>query len=188
MKRILFPGVVLLISGVILPVYIFSQSQAGDSGPVTIPEVLRRPLRGESPRYPRDMVIGELGQGTAPERAWRYARDIAAVLVSRASGAGNQGSSVVTEEDNDFLGVYLPVLRTFEPRVYHLGGGRTEVDGSVSFLVRFLGREQWMAGEIYLRSVEGDWMLDELVLEEVRGFEEERRAYTYDFSPYERFF
>ena len=174
----------MLMAGLILPAYIFSQNQGGEvSSQVTVPEVLRRPLRGEAPRYPRDTVIGELGQGTAPDRAWRYAREIAAVLVT-----SNQNSSVISRMDNDILKDYFPVLGAFEPRRYHLGGGRTEVDGSVSFLVRFLGREKWMAGELYLRLEEDSWRLDELVLEEVRNFEQGRSTYTYDFSPYERFF
>ena len=184
MVRLYAAGIVLLISGLILPVYIFAQNQEGEiSLPEAIPEVLRSPLRGEAPRYPRDMVIGELGQGTAPERAWRYAREIAAVLL-----AANRNSTAISRSDNDIIMEYFPVLSAFEPRKYHLGGGRTEVDGSVSFLVRFFGREQWMAGELYLR-LEGDsWRLDELILEEVRSFEEGRSTYTYDFSPYERFF
>jgi len=173
--------IVLLIGSLVLPVYIYAQSRSGD--PVTIPEVLLRPLRGETPRYPRDRVIGELGQGTAPERAWRYARDISAALV-----AGRQNSSALSEKDNELLQEHFPVLRTFEPRKYNLGGGRTEVDGSVSFLVRFIGRERWMAAEIYLRLEEEGWRLDDLILEEVKSMEEARNTYTYDFSPYERFF
>ena len=179
--RLYIIGVALLISCLIFPVYIFSQSLT--EGPVTIPEVLRRPLRGEAPRYPRDSVIGELGQGTAPDRAWRYARDIGAFLV-----AGNPNSSVVTGGDNIILREYFPVLGSFEPRRYHLGDGRTEVDGSVSFLVRFLGRQQWMVGELYLRLEDDEWRLDDLVLEEVRSMEEGKSSYSYDFSPYERFF
>ena len=182
MVRLFLAGIILFSFGLILPASAFSQNQAGGF-PVTIPELLLRPLRGEAPRYPKDMVIGELGQGTAPERAWRYARGIAAVLV-----AGNQSSSVIAEEDGDILKEHFTVMRSFEPRKYNLGGGRTEVDGTVSFLVRFIGREQWMAGEIYLRPDEGNWRLDELFLEEVRGFEEGKRSYSYDFSPYERFF
>ena len=183
MKRIYFPTIIVLAS-LALPAYIFSQNRPGDnSSPVTIPESLRRPLRGEAPRYPRDMVIGELGQGTAPERAWRHAREIASALVAR-----NLSSSVIPMAESDLLEEYFPILHAFEPRKYHLGGGRIEVDGSVSFLVRFLGREQWMAGELYLRPEADSWRLDDLILEEVRNFEEGKNSYTYDFSPYERFF
>ena len=181
MTRLYAVTVVLFISGLVLPDIYAQSGRSGD--PVTIPEALLRPLRGETPRYPRDKVIGELGQGTAPERAWRYARAVSAALV-----AGRRNSSALSEEDNDLLEGYFSVLRTFSPRSYNLGGGRTEVDGSVSFLVRFLGREQWMTGEIYLRMEENNWRLDDIVLEEVRSMGEEKNTYTYDFSPYERFF
>ena len=189
MIRLFFHRIFLLILGFILPVCIFSQNFAGDTSlPSTIPELLRRPVRGEAPRYPRDMVIGELGQGTAPERAWRYAQDIAAFLVAASSPLRSPSGAGVSPEDREILNQYVPVLQRVEPRRFNLGGGRTEVDGSVSFLVRFLGRQHWVAGELYLR-LEGDnWRLDELVLEGVRTIEEGRSSYTYDFTPYERFF
>ena len=170
-------GFIIFVSSLFLPVNIFSQEQ---SVPSTIPELLRSPLRGEAPRYPRDMVIGELGQGTAPEAAWRYAQGVAAYLVGAISG--------ISGGDRDILREHFPLMESFEPRSYHIGGGRTEVDGSVSFLVRFLGREQWIAGELYLHLEEDNWRLDEIVLEELRTMEEGRGDYTYDFSPYERFF
>ena len=181
MIRIHLMGIALLTVYIIFPIYIFSQNQT--EGSITIPEALLRPVRGEAPRYPRDTVIGELGQGAAPERAWRYARNIGAFLVAR-----NQNSSAIAGDDNYALREYFPAFESFEPRRYHLGGGRIEADGSVSFLLRFLGREQWMAGELYLRLVEDNWRLDDLILEEVRGFEEGKSSYSYDFSPYERFF
>ena len=49
----------------------------------TIPEALRQPQRGdESPRYPRDAVIGELGRGLAEEGAYRYARNLLQGILS----------------------------------------------------------------------------------------------------------
>ena len=184
MTRLHFIGIILIISGLVFPAYIFSQNRAGDgSASMTIPESLRRPMRTEASRYPRDTIIGELGQGTAPERAWRYAREIAAALLGR-----NQNYSGISRGDNDILKEYFPVLGSFDPRRYHLGGGRTEVDGSVSFLVRFLGRDKWIAGEIYLKVEGNNWRLDDLVLEEVRSMEEGKSSYKYDFTPYERFF
>ena len=177
-------GMLLLILWLTLPVNILAQNRSGDnSAPVTIPDVLRRPMRNEAPRYPRDLVIGELGQGLAPERAWLYAREIATTLLAR-----NQSNSSVLRADNEVLREYFPVLGSFEPRKFHLGGGRIEVDGSVSFLVRFIGREQWLAGELYLRSEGNNWRLDDIVLEDVRKMEDGRSSYTYNFSPYERFF
>ena len=177
MRRLCLAGIIIFSSGLFLPLYIFSQEQGASS---TIPELLRRPLRAEAPRFPRDMVIGELGQGTAPEGAWRYAQGIAAFLAGSASG--------ISAGDRDILRRHLPVMESFEPRRFHIGGGRMEVDGTVSFLVRFIGREQWIAGELYLYLDENNWRLDEIVLEELRTMEEGRDSYSYDFSPYERFF
>ena len=180
MRRLYFFSFVLLVSSLFWPAYLFSQEQGSSA---TIPELLRRPMRGEAPRYPRDMVIGELGQGTAPDNAWQYAQRIAAFLVSQ-----NQNNPAVSEADSDTLVEYLSVMESFEPRTYHLGGGRTEVDGSVSFLVRFIGREQWIAGELYLYLEGNTWQMDELVLEELRTMEEGRSSYSFNFSPYERFY
>ena len=69
-----------------------------------------------------------------------------------------------------------------------------EADGSVSFLVRFLGSEESIAGELYLVKAEepnseiARWQLDDFILEEKRELSEIRDSYRYDFSPYERFY
>ena len=184
MRRFCLAAIILFVSVFFLPELIPSQEY---EVPSTIPEQLRRPLRTEAPRFPRDRVIGELGQGTAPDGAWRYAQGIGAFFI-RSSVSRNLNSSLISTEDSDFLRVNFPVMETFEPRTFHLGGGRTEIDGSVSFLIRFLGREEWIAGELYLHMVGANWRLDELVLEELRTMEEGRSSYTFEFSPYERFF
>jgi hypothetical protein len=46
---------------------------------------------------------------------------------------------------------YLSALSVISPRTYRLGSGREEADGAVSFLVRFVGREQGITGELYVR-------------------------------------
>jgi hypothetical protein len=45
-------------------------------------------------------------------------------------------------------------LDEINPRIFRLGGGREEQDGSVSFLVRFAGREQGITGELFVRLIE----------------------------------
>ena len=179
-------GIILIFAGFVFPVLIYSQNSAsggsGSNSNVTIPEWLRRPLRGEAPRYPRDRIIGELGQGTAPYDAWQYARLLmSSLLTGNRSGLG--------AEDTGFLNKFAAALEDIEPVQYRLGGGRFEEDGAVSFLVRFLGRERWIAGELYLLLSEDDiWYFDDLFLEEGRIFDDVGSAYQYDFSPYERFF
>jgi hypothetical protein len=129
------------------------------------------------------MVIGTLGQGTAPDVAWRFANDFISSLM-----AGQTDDSILKRENSSLVESCLIALETINPLKFHVGGGRTEPDGTVSFLVRFLGREQWIAGELYVRPEGNNWRLDDLILEESRDIEEGKSAYPYNFSPYERFF
>jgi hypothetical protein len=115
----------------------------------SIPEVLLRPQKGEAPRYPVDTVIGPLGQGGASREAYVFARQTAAALV-----AGNMNAASLFGVNRPLLESYLAKLREISPRGYRLGSGREEADGAVSFLVRFMGREQGIAGELYIRLVE----------------------------------
>jgi hypothetical protein len=148
-----------------------------------IPEVVRRPQRGESPRYPRDAVIGELGRGTAPEAAYRYARNcLAAVL------ANNQDSVYWSGFDAPLREEVFTQAGLINSRIFRLGGGREEPDGSVSFLFRLMGREQGIAGELYLRLEEEAWRLEDIILEEAQELTGKSGGYGFDFSPYERFF
>ena len=112
----------------------------------TIPDELLRPRRDESPRYPVDTVIGELGQGQAPREAYECARNAAAALL-----AGNANSSALSSVNKVFLESCMGALNTVNPLFFRLGGGREGPDGSVSFLVRFAGREQGITGELFVR-------------------------------------
>jgi hypothetical protein len=149
----------------------------------TIPEALLQPQRGEAPRYPRDVVIGELGQGDAPAGAYLFARSLLSALVTES-----RGSPPLSSLDADLLEETLSGLEPINPRTYHVGGGREEPDGSVSFLFRFVGREQGISGELYLIAEAEAWRLDDLILEEPRNLSPGEDEYHYDFSPYERFF
>jgi hypothetical protein len=115
----------------------------------TIPEALRRPRRGEAGRYPVDTVIGPLGPGDAGADAYLVARDLLGALV-----AGNRGSPALSAAGDGALDAILEALRAIDPVVCRLGGGRREADGAVSFLVRFIGREKGIVGELYLRTDE----------------------------------
>jgi len=173
-------GTAFLFSG------ICSQGVFGQEEPArTIPDALRRPERGESPRYPHDVGIGELGQGQAPLAAYRFARELLEALRQ-----GNKTAPVLENSPGILTGSLLDEISGIEPRSYRIGGGRTEADGNVSFLVRFLGQAESISGELFVRQdAESErWFLDDLLLEEKRALIEIKDNYRYDFSPYERFF
>jgi hypothetical protein len=175
-----------------MPAFLFSQEYSG-----LIPEELLRPGRGEAPRYPIDTVIGELGQGKASATAYAYANTVLSALFTGRidhPAFSSLGASVQTS--------YMSALDAIGPRSYRVGGGREEPDGAVSFMVRFIGREYGITGELFIRYVTrqievgegsetiGSWVFEELILEEAKDLESERQEAVnrYDFSPYERFF
>jgi hypothetical protein len=82
----------------------------------------------------------------------------------------------------------LQEIQSIRTRDYRLGGGRIEADGFVSFLVRFIGPEESITGELFIRPERERWLLDELLLEKKRPLSEIGDSYRYTFSPYERFF
>lgn len=166
---------------------VFSQNYANHA----VPNSLRRPERGEVPRYPADLVIGDLSRGEASESAYSFARSILLALVNKrrdSSAFGNSSNlyeSVFTEVEN--LG----------PRTFRLGGGKAEPDGCTSFLIRFISQEESITGELFIRRAEaseleasetGRWLLDDIILETKRTLSEIRDSYRYNFSPYERFY
>jgi len=169
----------------------------------SIPEDLLRPRWGESPRYPADMVIGDLGQGKASAAAFSYANTVASALLAK-----NRGHSSLSGVTELLLDSYLYKLGKVAPTTFRLGGGRIEADGSTSFLIRYIGREYAITGELYVRYLTrqienedgeitqtGSWIFDDLLLEEAKSREEEyldslRRAekHRLNYLPYERFY
>jgi hypothetical protein len=114
----------------------------------TIPAELLRPQRGEeTPRYPRDTVIGELGRGSASEESYGFARNVLQGALSL-----NRESALLAGADSALLEDLFAALEVIEALKYRIGGGREEPDGSTSFLFRFIGREQSLSGELYVRA------------------------------------
>ena len=155
-----------------------------------VPSMLRRPDRGEAPRFPRDLVIGELGRGEAPIEAYEMARNSLSVLTRGLRDTPIQGNA-----NNAINSRHFEEIAGIRSRDFRLGGGRIEPDGTVSFLVRFLGPEDTISGELYLRLRDefdtggtGMWILDDLILEDNRPLREIGDSYRFDFTPYERFF
>jgi len=160
------------------------------SGSQPVPDTLRMPERGEAPRYPKDLVIGELGRGSASEGAYTFAQDILSAVI-----AGRRDSSILTQSGFSFPESFFDGVAGIRPRSYRLGGGRTELDGCVSFVVRIIGPDASITGELFIRLADdldeetpGRWLLDDLILEDKRPLSEIRDSYRYDFSPYERFY
>jgi hypothetical protein len=125
-------------------VTIFPQDGLAQRG--SIPEELLRPRRDEAPRYPIDTVIGSLGRGQAPQEAYDIAKNAAAAFL-----AGNMDASVFSPVSKVFVESCMSMLNAINPQFYRMGSGREEPDGSVSFLVRFVGREQGITGELFIR-------------------------------------
>jgi len=114
-----------------------------------IPEDLLRPRRDEAPRYPVDTVIGPLGQGRVSREAYEAAKRASEALL-----AGSLNASILSTVNRVFLENCMSALNRISPRNVRLGGGREEPDGSVSFLVRFAGRDEGITGELFIRQVE----------------------------------
>ena len=170
-------------------------AQEGTPGPVpdSIPEVLWQPRRGESPRYPRDLIIGSLARGNVSDGARLAATQALSALV-----AGNRNVAVFSRFGASSRNELFSAVAVVEPRKYRIGEGREEADGSYSFLVRFMGRERGIAGELYIRfepppeadsaGGNGAWLVDDLLLEEQRPLGEFSEENVYDLPPYERLF
>jgi len=182
----------------IIPMLAVSQEQTDRVFRGSIPEELLRPKRGEAPRYPIDIVIGELGKGTASDSAFSFA-----TYISNAFLSGNAENSALASVNSAVRNSILSSLEEIAPLSYRLGGGREEADGAVSFLIRFIGKDQAITGELYIRYVtrqrqgtdgevktSGNWIFEELLLEEAkdRDVEQKESIYRHDFYPYERFY
>jgi hypothetical protein len=146
MKKYAFVCLFLLITA-----YAFTQqpsTQGGDLPRGSIPEELLRPRRGEAPRYPVDTVIGSLGRGDASEEAYSFAVSVAEGFLSGLpEHAGLRTVNAGLREN------YLNILDNIELARFRLGGGREEPDGSVSFLIRFMGKDKNITGELFVRYV-----------------------------------
>jgi hypothetical protein len=95
------------------------------------------------------MVIGPLGKGDAPDEAYRLACAIMAAFIG-----GDMKSPELSGINSVIREGFLSQLGEITPRSYRIGSGREESDGAVSFLIRFIGREQAITGELYVRLLE----------------------------------
>jgi hypothetical protein len=194
------PLYLLLCGFLFAGILLFAQDEAGDSAaeaPVsgedaggipwgdTVPEQIRRPNRSsETVRYPEDVVIGSLGRGDASQEAYTFARSILDALLR-----GSTESPVLAGIGPAWVEEILAALEPISAVKYRIGSGREETDGSTSFLFRYIGREQGIAGEFYVRKDENNkWQFDDILLEDPHDVTKRIEPYSYDFTPYERFF
>ena len=114
----------------------------------SIPDELLRPQRDESERFPIDVLIGEIGQGLAPREAYENAKLAASELM-----AGNTEAVVFANVNKAFIDIEesINALNEINPLSFRLGGGHIMPDGSVSFLIRFIGREMGITGELFIK-------------------------------------
>jgi len=154
---------VFLYFGLAFGLAVFAQNDnRGVSGTSAMPLELLRPQYGEDPRFPQDYVIGELGRGGATVETYKLAREIVASLV-----AGDGRVDQVAFPEHKRLAA-LNRLSGLGVRSWRVGGGRSEGDGGYSFLVRFLGRERSITGELYLQW-ETPVVIDEVEAEAVES-------------------
>jgi hypothetical protein len=187
----------LLICVCLFLVFSGSIVQGQDRG--SIPEELLRPILRVSPHYPADIIIGDLGQGKASSAAYSYANSLASALLSR-----QRGHPSLASVNPVLLDSYFYKLGSVAPVSFRLGGGREEADGAISFLIRYIGRDLGITGELYIRyrtrqvdggEVTGNWVFDDLLFEEAKSRDEELREslqradkHRLNYLPYERFF
>jgi hypothetical protein len=173
---------VFLLSITILILFMGQTAASGGSAAV-VPQVLIRPIREEVLFYPSDAVIGELGQGLADSAAYAYARNVLSEIMKK-----NDGSAYLTTVAEATRQKIFENITATEPRKFRLGGGKEEVDGSTSFLFRFIGREKEFVGELYLVFADEKWKTDDILFEEAQALNDGEEFNKYTFIPYERFY
>jgi hypothetical protein len=155
-------------------------SQEGES--VSIPEAVRRPMRVESPQYPRDFVIGELGRGDLSQEDLDYATNVLRALMQ-----GRALSPLLQTLSEGMADELIRELQKIRANRFRIGGGKQIVDGAGSFLFRFIGRDGQTGGVMYFVREGNRYTLDDIVLESIpQNYGTGERMS--DLFPYERFY
>ncbi|OHE77054.1 MAG: hypothetical protein A2413_08080 [Treponema sp. RIFOXYC1_FULL_61_9] len=114
----------------------------------------------ERARLPFDFAIGELGERAADSAAYRFALSFASDLSS-----SKDVSALFLERGKTESEAAAVLLRPIAPKSVRLGGGMPVDGGSYSFLVRFLGEESSVTGELRVSPSEENWRVAALLLD-----------------------
>jgi hypothetical protein len=145
---------------------------------------LRVPNNTEALRMPADYEIGLLGWGDADRSAYNTAM----AALSRAANSGKTEKAADVAIDEQSLR-NLTALGS-DPQV-HIGSPLVQVEGTISFLVRLIGKELTCAGEIHLSAAGGgDWTVDTVLLDlpVLKVQEGDKGELSFDPLTYKRFF
>jgi hypothetical protein len=157
-------------------------SQEGDS--VSIPDAVRRPSRTDMPRYPRDVVIGDLGRGDLSQEDIDYASSVLRALLQ-----GREQSPLFSTLNEGAAEELVGTLQKIRAHKFRIGGGKEIVDGAGSFLFRFIGRDGQIGGAMYFVRGQSGYTLDDIILEVIPEYlldgEDDPMSDTF---PYERFY
>lgn len=139
-----------------------SVAKESPPGPATARPDTAIPSPGEAIRPPRDYAIGPLGSPGDHVESYR-----AAVDYCRALAAGTLAADAFHRDGAASAAMLKTELSVLGPGIEsRVGSPATPQAGSVSYLVRFLGAESSLSGEIQLRVDDaGHWLVDALFLD-----------------------
>jgi hypothetical protein len=137
---------------------------------------------GEAPRYPEDFAIGSLGRGGIDPQAYAAARSILGGMRSGVS-LSTFFPGMALGERNRIKGS-LDAVRASTIRI---GGGRVEQGGGISFLIRLIGPDLSLAGEIYVIYKDGSWIGEDVRMDEPITNRTPDGMYRFDPISYTRF-
>jgi hypothetical protein len=155
-----------------------------ESNPISIPDAIRRPSRTDTPRYPRDVIIGDLGRGSLSQEDMDYASSVLRALLQ-----GREQSPLFSTLNEGAAEELIGELRKIRANKFRIGGGKEIVDGAGSFLFRFIGRDGQIGGAMYFVRGKSSYTLDDIILEAIpQDLLDGDKNPMSDIFPYERFY
>ncbi|MDR0637840.1 MAG: hypothetical protein LBG27_02880 [Spirochaetaceae bacterium] len=172
--------------GLFLAVLVMGESAgfSQESDSISIPDAIKRPSRTNTPRYPHDMVIGDLGQGELSQADMDYASSVLRALLQ-----GREQSPLFSTLNESAAEELVGEVRKIRANKFRIGGGKEIVDGAGSFLFRFIGRDGQVGGAMYFVRGESGYVLDDIILEAIpQDLLNGDKDPMSDIFPYERFY